>query len=212
MTNVIAPTIDRVVAGLLLTGGASRRMGADKSRLLVDGRHLAGHLAEMLVTVANPVREVGPGVTRLTHLVEERPGEGPLSAMVSGWDALCEDATPDSVVVLACDLPMLSVKLLRLLVEWPSDTSVVPVVDGRAQYLCARWSSAAMGSSRSHFAENASLRHFAESTDVEFIDERHWAAFVDAAEFEDVDQPEDFTRLGVRWQSNDLPAGGLRSQ
>ncbi|MEO9181584.1 MAG: NTP transferase domain-containing protein, partial [Acidimicrobiales bacterium] len=128
MTKVTESTLNRVVAGLLLTGGASRRMGTDKSRLLVEGRHVTGHLAEMLVTVTNPVREVGPGVTGLMHLVEERPGEGPLSAMVSGWAALCQIGTPDAVVVIACDLPMLSVNLLRLLVNWPGDTSVVPVV------------------------------------------------------------------------------------
>jgi hypothetical protein len=49
------------VGGLLLTGGASRRMGSDKALLKVDGRRLVDRAAAVLGAVAAPVIEVGPG-------------------------------------------------------------------------------------------------------------------------------------------------------
>ncbi|HZI37181.1 MAG TPA: NTP transferase domain-containing protein, partial [Acidimicrobiia bacterium] len=53
------------VAGLLLTGGASRRMGRDKALLEVGGRRLVDRAASVLAAVADPVLEVGPGWSEL---------------------------------------------------------------------------------------------------------------------------------------------------
>ena len=58
-------------AALLLTGGASRRLGRDKATLMVGGVPLARRTAALLVEVANPVIEVGPGYTGLPHVVEK---------------------------------------------------------------------------------------------------------------------------------------------
>ena len=53
------------VAGLLLTGGASRRMGSDKALLEVEGRRMVDRAAAALAAVAAPVVEVGPGWSSL---------------------------------------------------------------------------------------------------------------------------------------------------
>ena len=74
--------------------------------------------------------------------VEEEPrGAGPLVALLAGVGAL---GNPRVVVLLACDLPFVDAALLQLLVEWPGPGTVIPVVDGRFQYACARYGAAAL--------------------------------------------------------------------
>ncbi len=201
---------DGAVAGMLLTGGASRRMGTEKARLLVNGRGLANRLAGLLAEVASPAIEVGLGVTRLPSLREVPPGGGPLSAVAAGWEALCALGAPRATLVLACDLPLLTVEVLRMLANWPGESSVVPVVGGRAQPLCARWSCAAMAASRGRLAHDRSLAHLAAGSDTVFIDETVWGSLVEPQAFEDVDRPEDLERLGLTWFPG--PSGTVSEQ
>ena len=49
------------VAGLILTGGASRRMGFDKAKMVIEGEPIRQRLIGVLCEVASPVLEVGPG-------------------------------------------------------------------------------------------------------------------------------------------------------
>src|SRR3954470_9716556 len=98
----------RQMAGVLLTGGASRRMGTDKARLVVSGETLAARSARVLASVCDPVVEVGPGVSGLPVVQEEPPGAGPLVALLAGVGALGE---PKTVILLACDLPNVSSEL-----------------------------------------------------------------------------------------------------
>ena len=68
------------IGGLLLTGGASRRMGTDKALIEVDGQRLVDRAAAVLGAVADPVIEVGPGWSELPAVREDPPGSGPLAA------------------------------------------------------------------------------------------------------------------------------------
>src|SRR5205807_1911161 len=72
------------VAGLVLTGGTSSRMGRDKAALPVGGQTLAERVAGRLSGVVAPVLEVGPGRCGLPVAPEDRPGAGPLAALVAG--------------------------------------------------------------------------------------------------------------------------------
>ena len=127
------------VAGILLTGGASTRMGWDKARLRHVGgdETLARRTARLLAEVAGPCVEVGPGYSGLPAVEESPPGAGPLAAVARGWEVLAATGRP--VLVVATDLPALGAGTLRWLADHPASTSVVPVVAGRAQPLCARW-------------------------------------------------------------------------
>ena len=100
----------RGVAGAVLAGGASRRMGVDKAVLEVDGRPLAmGALEALQAAHLSPVFLVGgaDGLSEATgHEVipDAWPGEGPLGGILTALSALDEDGRRP-VVVLACDLP-----------------------------------------------------------------------------------------------------------
>jgi molybdenum cofactor guanylyltransferase len=125
----VKPEIPRV-AGMVLTGGASRRMGVDKATIDIDGEPCVARVERALRAVASPCVEIGPGATSFPSIVEPMPGEGPLSAIAAGREALVEMGHDGPVLVLACDLPFVTEELLRWLATRPNGGSVVPMVDG----------------------------------------------------------------------------------
>ena len=186
------------VAGMLLTGGTSRRMGVDKATMLVDGERAAPRLAGLLLSVADPVVEVGPGHTTLGAVAEQPSGSGPVVAVAAGWRALRRTGGRRPVLTLACDLPLMTRGLLRWLADRPGDGSVVPVVTGRPQPLCARWSPADLDRMDGLVAAGArAFKTMYQALDVSFADEDEWRAAARPADFSDTDSPEDLQRLGL---------------
>lgn len=186
------------VAALLLTGGASSRLGRPKAALEVEGTPLAARVARVLSDVCPLVLEVGPGYSGCESVLEDPAGEGPLGALAAGWAALGARGHEGPTLAVACDLPHLSVDLVRLIAQWPTPGSVVPVVAGRAQPLLARWSDEALTASVAlHAAGERSLRGLLALADVTRIDESDWGRVATALAFADVDTPEDAIRLGL---------------
>ena len=186
------------VAGLLLTGGGSRRMGVDKAALVVDGVPLAERAAAALLAVVSPVLEVGPGRTSLPVVTEADPGAGPLGALAAGAATLARHGHAGPAVLLATDLPFVTAALVRALASHPSEAAVVPVVAGRRQPLAARYSPAALQLAPALFsAGRRSLAALLEDVDVVEVTEDGLAPLVDLRELEDVDTPEDLARLGL---------------
>ncbi|HTV11468.1 MAG TPA: molybdenum cofactor guanylyltransferase [Acidimicrobiales bacterium] len=128
------------VAGILLTGGASKRMGFDKMTLEVGGAPNTARLAALLRGLVATAVEVGSGCSGLPAVREEPPGSGPLAAVSAGALALDGQGFLGPVLVVAGDMPNLGSTVLEYLAAWPGEASVVPLVGGRLQPLCARWS------------------------------------------------------------------------
>jgi len=173
-------------------------MGRDKSQLTVDGSTLADRTASLLQLVVETAVEVGPGVTGLTSTREEPIGEGPLVAIAEGCRALRSRGHTGSALVVACDLPFLSERLLRFLVEWPSSGSVVPVVQGRSQPLCAKWGRDDLDAASQLVSQGVrSLKHLTAQPNVVLLDESTWQKVATEEVFSDVDSPADLERLGL---------------
>jgi molybdopterin-guanine dinucleotide biosynthesis protein A len=183
-----------VIAGILLTGGASSRMGRDKATMEVDGEALGARAARVLQAVCDPVIEVGPGVTSLRAVREDPPGAGPLAALLAGAAAL---GTSGPVMLLACDLPFVTTQLLHALAHWPGDGTVVPVVDGRVQYACARYGPAALDEALASLRSGGRALRSAADADCRYLNESDWAEFATVKTFADVDTPDDLRRLGL---------------
>jgi molybdenum cofactor guanylyltransferase len=178
------------IPALLLTGGASARMGTAKAALMVEGEAIAARAARLLALRCDPVLEVGPGFTTLTTVLEEPPGQGPLAALVAGANALDRSGP---LLLVACDLPFLSERLIDRLVDAPGDGAVVPVDRaGMAQPVCARYSDAALDRARTLVgAGERSLRALLRGTEVTYLED------VDERDLIDVDTPEDAKRYGI---------------
>ena len=197
----------RGVAGAVLAGGASRRMGVDKAFLEVDGRPLAvGALAALHDADVSPVLIVGgdPGLSAVTgHEVvpDSWPGSGPLGGILTALSALDEDGRRP-VVVLACDLPDASPTVISELLDRGADAQgsvVVPMLEGVPQWLHALWPAGARATLAEAFeaGERAPRRaaRILPVIEVVVFDERS---------LRDVDRPED---LRDRKTTDHGPAG-----
>ncbi len=122
-----APTVG--VVGVVLAGGASRRMGRDKAALPIGGepllRRAVGRLrlalAEVIV-VGSPA--LAPLVPETRIVADEWPGRGPLGALVTALRAT--DAP--WVLLVACDMPFTQPALIREIARLALTTPAVDVV------------------------------------------------------------------------------------
>lgn len=180
--------------GILLTGGSSSRLGRDKATLDVTGEPLAKRVAGVLSGATGDAVEVGGGHSGLPSVVEEPAGTGPLAAVVAGWRELVRrTGEKRPAVVLACDLPDVSAELVRWLASHPAAGSVVPVVGGVAQPLCARWSARDLGRAAARLAAGERwLRDLFD--DSAYVGEEGWSAVASATTMDDVDTPGDLSR------------------
>lgn len=177
---------------MLLTGGASRRLGCAKSRLLLpDGRPLAEHAAAVLRAVCATCIEVGPGDSGLPATREDPPGAGPLAALVAAADALDGDRP---ILLLACDYPRLDAAALRTVADaLPADATAIARAGGRLHYVCARYGVDAVREARARLAAGERALRWIEQLD-------HVAVDLDPAQLHDVDTPDDASALGLRAQ------------
>ena len=138
MTQLLAP-----LYGLVLAGGASRRMGQDKAALALHGRPqldwaydtLARHCQHVFVSIRadqqdDPVRQGRPVI------VDVHDGTGPIAGI-----AAAQAAHPDSAwFVLACDLPFVDDAAISHLISRRDGRLVVAYAsshDGLPEPLCA---------------------------------------------------------------------------
>lgn len=132
----------------ILIGGHSSRLGLDKAFLEFDGKTLADRMAETVNKAFAPLRINFVAakkeqfdtdlINRLsqTTIFDLKPGFGAWS----GIQTALSDTRSEWVFVTACDYPMVSTELLRLIAAQISDENdaVVPrQIDGRLQPLCA---------------------------------------------------------------------------
>ena len=133
-----APAEARIgnVAGAVLLGGASSRMGRDKAHLAVGGVPGATRAARLLATLFEEVLLVGGSPPEDAPGRRVSDGDGPACAL-RGLVAALAAASAPRVLVVATDLPLLTPDLLLALVAWPEADAVVPQTSHGPQPLCA---------------------------------------------------------------------------
>ena len=203
-----------MTAGLLLTGGASRRMGADKALIELPGgsqgrQALAARTGRLLSEVAHPVFEIGPGASGLPAVPDPVAHAGPLAAMATGAGALAGAGCQGWALVVATDLPFLTVGLLRWLAEHPAPSAVVPVdTRGHPQVLCARYRLDDLLAAKALSAAGAkAARALLDVIEVAYAPPADWleaAGRPDA--LDDVDTPEDLAAARGRLAGPEAPS------
>jgi molybdopterin-guanine dinucleotide biosynthesis protein A len=176
-------------------------MGFAKSTLLVNGSSLARRLGGDLGSVCAPAPsvEVGPGRSGLPYVLDE-DNQGPLVAFGLGLAELGRLGHEGAVLLLACDMPFVGPEVMEMLASWGEPGSIVPVVAGHEQPLCARWS-AEHGALASGLvaAGERSMRALLDLPGVVRVDESQWSSIVPRQTFVDADTPGDLDRLGLDW-------------
>jgi molybdopterin-guanine dinucleotide biosynthesis protein A len=124
----------------ILAGGKSSRMGTDKAFVEYEGRTLLARALDLARSVASSVWIVGSKekFAALAPVVEDVFRDcGPLG----GIHAALRTSPTELNVMLAVDMPFVSLAFLQYLITQARDASdaavVVPLGDGRRQPLCA---------------------------------------------------------------------------
>jgi molybdopterin-guanine dinucleotide biosynthesis protein A len=127
------------VSGFVLAGGASRRMGRDKAKLVLAGKSMLERQVRLLQAVCRSVAVVGPPEVHpgleIPIFPDTVPGCGPLGGIYSG---LLRTRTEYNLF-LGCDLPFMEERFLHWLagkaLQHHADATVPTTREG--QPLCA---------------------------------------------------------------------------
>lgn len=173
------------VAGIVLCGGKSQRMGSTKAWLPIAGERMLPRVVRLLSEDVNPIVVVSardqelpplPAEVRIFH--DEQEGRGPLQGLAAGLAALDEQS--DAAFVSSCDVPFMRPAFVRRMIDLlNADQVCVPRIDGRPHPLAAVYRVNVLDEVRRLLLEDR-LR-------VMDLYERVATRFVDADELRDVD-------------------------
>jgi molybdopterin-guanine dinucleotide biosynthesis protein A len=173
--------------GVILCGGAGRRMGGNKALVELDGLPLLHYpvaaLREVLEDVVvvckqdTPLPDLGEGIeVWCEHEAEQHPLVGVAAAL--------RQAKPRPILVCAGDMPLVDSDSLRALLNAPAPASaVVARASGRVQPLLARYATEVLPTLESRAPDEA-MTTVIERLDPLFIDVPERAVF-------NVNAPED---------------------
>lgn len=210
-------------AAIVLAGGAARRLGTGlvgaggKAGLLLAGHTFLDAVttavstsASRLIVVAAPEQPL-PFVTVPIEIVRDStPGAGPLAGIRDGLlHALATGRSPQAVLIVSCDVPLLAPAVVRLLLDRLASSAarwVVPIVHGHPQVLVSAISPGLLGPIERHLAAGRrdlrglldDLRQ-ADQAAVAVVTEAEVAAVdPDCLSFMDVDTPVDLEAVHRR--------------
>lgn len=179
-------------AGIIVAGGAARRMsGVDKPALVVGGKPLLARAIEALGDVS-PIVVVGPGRAGFGDVVwtrEAEPGGGPVAALAAGLDVLGADVD-GLVVVLAADLAGVRRSTVDKIVAAVGRADGAVLVDGTGhrQWLIGAWRAGALRRALPERVAGASLRRTLGGLEIVDVP-------AEQGESADIDTPEDLDRF-----------------
>lgn len=121
--------------GVILAGGASRRMGGDKALLAIEGRRMVDWVADGIGNTTDRIVVCGrtaiDGYEAIPDLGDVR--KGPLAGLVAAF----ERYPSEPVFLTAVDQPWLQAGTVTALAERLGDLTVAPVDGGVRQITCA---------------------------------------------------------------------------
>ncbi len=163
------------VTGVILAGGASKRMGRDKAFVEVAGAPMYEHVAAALLEATGRVLAVGrtealPGL----ETIPDEPGatRGPLAGLVAAFGHLDTD-----VLLVAVDQPWLRVETLRGVVGLLDDDPVVPFDHGSRQVTCAVYPAGIEEAARKELREGGSIQSLLDVAPPRVVSEAEWKAW-----------------------------------
>jgi molybdenum cofactor guanylyltransferase len=191
------------IAGFLLAGGQSSRMGRDKALLEFDGEPLLLRTARLIesavgsaAVIADPKAYAALGVRAVA---DDFPGAGPLGAIAT---ALRASQAPWNLVV-ACDLPYLKKEWLEHLIAraLASRADVVAPMNERGpEPLCAVYHKSAESAIRAALARGTrKVIEALRALRVDSIEPAEWKAFdPDGMLFKNMNSPADYEEAAAR--------------
>ena len=104
--------------GIILAGGKSSRMGTNKALLTIDGKTVIERIVNQLeqivdeiIVVTNPFHDYE--FLQLPMVEDKWKGMGPLAGIEAGLNA----STTERNLIVACDMPFISIELGKYLLS-----------------------------------------------------------------------------------------------
>ena len=198
------------VSGIILAGGKSRRLGRDKAVESLGGEALItrvmgrlGQFSEQTIVVVNNDERASdlPLPESAKVAVDVYPDSGSLGGIFTGLSA----ADADWAVVVACDMPFISVDLFNYMLSLRDGyDAVVPRLEGRPEPTHAAYSKACLPHIESRLqAGDLKIAGFFDAVKVKFVPEEDVTLLdPDHLSFFNVNTQEDLKR------ATDLVAAG----
>ena len=193
------------IAGFILTGGQSRRMGTDKSQLMLGGQsfveRIAGQLsaATAAVTVVGDDRAASQTRISLPTISDVYPEWGALG----GVHAALSACSASWALIVACDFPFVTRGLFARLISFrESWDAVAPIQgDGIPQPLCALYRVEPCLERAERLINSGERKPIALLQSVE----TRWISFVELSSlegadnfFDNINTPEDYARASEK--------------
>ncbi len=103
------------VAAAILSGGNSQRMGFDKQLITIDGLLLRDYQSQILNSLFNEVIVVTQHPSLYDHSVKCVKDLLPYSCPLTGIYSALSETKYDAVFVIACDMPIIDIDLIKLM-------------------------------------------------------------------------------------------------
>lgn len=191
------------MTAIILAGGKSSRMGADKAFLCRPGSDSGatlifacvktlGCIADEIIISANDAQKfAGLGVRVAGDIYT---GAGPLGGIHSGL----MNSGSDYNFVCACDMPFIDNKAVGLLVKrCAGRDAAVPLINGQPEPLHAVYSKKCAAAAEEQLEAGIfSVRSFIEKIDAAWVKEEEFLdAGIDRSSFKNVNTPEEYRML-----------------
>ncbi len=163
--------------GVVLAGGASRRMGVDKALLPVNGRPMVAWVASALQQAVGEVLIVGRTGSVLGWQATPDDAPGPRGPLLGLTTAL-RHAQPRAVLAVAVDHPLARWETLRQLAAlhrpgW----AIVPTESGIRQVTCAIYPAGALDAAARELDGGGSLQGLLGQLPVREVPPAEWRAW-----------------------------------
>jgi molybdopterin-guanine dinucleotide biosynthesis protein A len=192
------------VAGFILAGGESSRMGRDKALLELNGEALIVRVTRLLELVADGCAVIGDSIRleglALRTIADDYPGAGPLGGIATALRA----SQAEWNLIVACDLPYLTQEWLEFLIGRAVRSgadAVLPMNERGAEPLCAVYRKQAEAEIRA--ALDRGTRKVTDGladVRIEFIELGEWKGFdSDGLLFKNMNSPADYEEAKARF-------------
>jgi molybdopterin-guanine dinucleotide biosynthesis protein A len=198
------------IAGFILTGGQSRRMGTDKSRLTLEGQSFVERIAGELSAITLSVTVVGNNPTADDRQVNlpTIPDVYPQWGALGGVHAALAACSAVWALIVACDFPFVTEELFARLRTLGEDFDAVAPIqgDGIPQPLCALYRVESCLGRAEWLIKSGERKPIALLQSVE----TRWVKFAELSSlagadhfFDNINTPEDYARVSEKGISTD---------
>ena len=188
------------IEGFILTGGQSRRMGTDKSRLIIQGESFVDRIAAELLPVTPSIRLVGDNTPAAPSKVQTVPDIHSQWGALGGVHAALSACRAVWALIVACDFPFVTRELFGKLASLRGDfEAVAPIqADDIPQPLCSLYRVEPCVKLAEKLIKSGERKPIALLQSVR----TRWVEFSELARLEDADSffdnintPEDYARI-----------------